>query len=114
MSERGWWYRATTEERLAQIDGAIELGMTAPQAALNCGCLYDQRYSGNRLGSGSLLRSFAASHGRSFSGSKFANREANGMTVRNGRSMSIKRARLEASREAYFEGQEVDFWNPTS
>lgn len=51
----GWWYRASKEQRLAQMDGAIECGMTAPQFAMVVGCL--TRHT--------ILR-FAHDHGRHF------------------------------------------------
>lgn len=33
-----WWSRATTSRKLAQIDGGIEIGMTAEQIAICSGC----------------------------------------------------------------------------
>lgn len=32
-----WWSRASSEQKLAQIDGGIELGMSSRQIALNVG-----------------------------------------------------------------------------
>lgn len=56
-----WWARATTEQRLAQIDGGISLGMTARQIALNCGTQRDNLYAfGRRRG-----RTFPATAGDS-------------------------------------------------
>lgn len=52
---KGWWYHATDEQRLAQIDGAIECGMTQAQVAINCGA--------NSQGAISM---FTSRHGRSF------------------------------------------------
>lgn len=34
-SKISWWSRASTEQKLAQIDGGIECGMTAKQIAKN-------------------------------------------------------------------------------
>lgn len=110
MSRPGWWYRATNEERLAQIDGGIELGMTASQVALNCGCLYEQNYTnGSTLGSGSLVNHFALNHGRSFPASN-KKTSRNGTVMYRGRLMSRKQAIIEAEKDAYFTGQTVDFW----
>lgn len=62
--EKGWWYSATTEQRLAQIDGGIECGMTAKQVAMNCGArLYE-----NATRVSSPVIKFAGYHGRKFKG----------------------------------------------
>lgn len=37
MAREGWWYRASEAERLAQIDGAIELGISYAVLAFNVG-----------------------------------------------------------------------------
>ena len=50
-----FWSKASTEQRLAQIDGAIELGMTSKQVAKNCGVHYQ------------VLLDFARQNGRHFS-----------------------------------------------
>lgn len=63
-ADKGWWYRATDAERLAQIDAGIALGMTAKQIAMNCQC---EIYAGSE---GSRIKAFAYANGRSF------NREA--------------------------------------
>lgn len=60
MSE-GWWYRASTEQKLAQVDGGIECGLTARQIALFSGI--DPDKSGP---SGNTVRAFALFHGRRF------------------------------------------------
>lgn len=62
-----WWYRASREEKLAQVKAGIELGMTSKQVAMNCGCYYDQAF-GNDGGDqgGSLVGSFARYHGTPF------------------------------------------------
>lgn len=36
-SKISWWSRASTEQKLAQIDGGIELGMSGRHIALNVG-----------------------------------------------------------------------------
>lgn len=51
-----WWKRATEEQRLAQIDGGIECGMTIRQIAMNCGA------TTNAVGA------YGRSHGRTFTG----------------------------------------------
>jgi hypothetical protein len=50
-----FWRKATVEQKLAQIDGAIELGMTSVQCARNCGASTDM-----------AVRNFAGRHGRNF------------------------------------------------
>lgn len=56
---KGWWYGASVEQRLAQVDGGIECGMTAKQIAMNCGAgIYHERDSG--------VSAFARKHGRYF------------------------------------------------
>ncbi|MFD1944706.1 hypothetical protein [Paradevosia shaoguanensis] len=82
----GWWYRANTEQRLAQIDGGIELGMTARQIALA---------SGGHPGS---VAFFANQHGRSLGQSK-----STAGVRRNGQ------RKHDAAN--YFGGRKVDFWN---
>ena len=37
QTREGWWYHASQEEKLAQIDAAISLGLTAAVVARNCG-----------------------------------------------------------------------------
>lgn len=50
-----FWSKASTEQKLAQIDGAIALGLTSKQCGMNCGAAdFNIRY-------------FAAKHGRTFS-----------------------------------------------
>lgn len=39
MTERnGWWYRATTKQRIEQIEGAIDAGLTYIECALFVRC----------------------------------------------------------------------------
>ncbi len=59
-----WWERATTRQRLAQIDGGIECGMSSGQVAKNCGApIYTN---------GNAVLSCAQQHGRSFPNIKTA------------------------------------------
>lgn len=53
-----FWNTATREEKLAQIDGGIECGMTARQVAMCLGA--PEKYDGI------AVRSFARMNGRSF------------------------------------------------
>lgn len=85
----GWWDRATNAERLAQIDGGIELGMMPRHVAWNLGVRY------------LTLVQFAHKHGRKFA-----------YTVR-GVYHDRRAARVrpvQVSRAAYFSGEPVDFW----
>lgn len=50
-----WWSRASTEQKLAQIDGGIECGMTAKQIARVL-----------RVDAVSTVSAFAGRHGRHF------------------------------------------------
>lgn len=54
-----WWERASTEERLAQIDGGIAVGMSVKQISLNCGA---KIYTNGR----SEVLYFGHLHGRKF------------------------------------------------
>lgn len=53
-----FWSNATTEQRLAQIDGGIELLMTSSQIAKNCGTTSHQ------------IKYFSYAHGRKFVASR--------------------------------------------
>lgn len=59
--KKGWWYRATKAQRLAQLDGGIECGMSAPQIAMNCGCLTTQKAH-----RGKVVSHFATHNSRKF------------------------------------------------
>jgi len=59
-TKQGWWYSATQEQKLAQIDGGIECGMTAREIALNCGASLGVNDRGGTIGA------FAFLHGRNF------------------------------------------------
>lgn len=80
-----WWHRATPAQRLAQIDGGIECGMTVNQVALASG-----------IGRGALMN-FAVRNERSFPkrGSTHALRRSGG---------------IRTDRAAYLRGDHVDFW----
>ena len=54
----GWWYRASQPQKLAQIDGGIQLGMTAKQVAMLSGVAGDHAHA--------IVNNFALRHGRSF------------------------------------------------
>ena len=98
----GWWYRASTEERLAQIDAGIELGMTAKQVAMNCGCLYE---SASVASGGQLVTQLARRNGRRFP-EKYSD------VVRNTKISRTKTRpkRLAEAKGAYLAGEPVDFW----
>lgn len=103
---KGWWYRASTEQRLAQIDAGIELGMTAAQVAMNCGAAF---YSDGK----SHVHVFARDHGRKFRNSQ----EERALQIeqrkeverlRRLRSRPVAKSQL---RNAYLSGEVVDFWS---
>lgn len=97
----GWWYSATAAEKLAQIDAAIELGMTGVQCANNCGAIPD------------TLRSFAADHGRHFDANAYSKGKRSGRIVRweDGQAVRRRGAPLADAKKAYDCGEPVDFWS---
>lgn len=106
--EKGWWYRATQEQKLAQIDAAIELGMTAKQVAMNCGCYISDRHTST------IVDAFARYHGRRFAGETTARNHPKSAIV--GRDLSGKPVRryqreLSQAKEAFLSGEPVDFWS---
>ncbi|MDO9417000.1 hypothetical protein [Pararhizobium sp.] len=80
-----WWNRASTEERLKQIDAGIELRMTARQIAMN---LRVSPYDANPKQS--PIDSFAKYHGRRFRGD--LPNVARRARVENGKASLVKRA----------------------
>jgi len=88
-----WWSRSTTDERLAQIDGGIELGMPARLVAFNCGTV---RHT---------LHSFAMRYGRSFP--QDMGHDSQKLTQDIMRNGSVATRRLG---EAYLSGEPVDMW----
>lgn len=104
QTRAGWWYRASQEEKLAQIDGCIELGMTAAQCAMNCGCFYE--VSG-WMRAGMVVSSFAAYHGRSFpmTEDKEVGRR------KKLRRLNRRRFDLRDAKQSYLAGEPVDFWS---
>lgn len=56
-----FWESATTEQKLAQIDGGIECGMTTEQIAVNCGVSPTDKNPASRV-----VAWFAINHGRKF------------------------------------------------
>ena len=83
----GWWYRATDEQRIAQIMGGIECDMTGAQIA----AVSDARW-------GRTVLDFAKLHGISFG-------------TRKGVASRVRRARIQSARAAYDRGEEVNFWS---
>lgn len=85
MVREGWWYRASEAERLAQIDSAIELGISYAVLALNVGA------------SPHTVMNFAKSHRRDRDRFNAGDRAW------------LTRARREAEdrRRAYFAGESV-------
>lgn len=87
LNPNAWWYRASDEQRLAQIDAAIEIGVTMAFVAVNCGA--------HRPGS---VGDFAVAHGRYFRVLGSANHGQG------------RRAARTSARAAYFRGEAVDLW----
>lgn len=88
MTKSEWWYSASQAQKLAQIDGGLECGMTATQVAMVSGTV-----SGT-------VQGFAQKHDRSFpvNTGKYV---AAGHKTRRGN---------HASKAAYLRGDAVDFW----
>jgi len=107
MKRESWWYSASNEDRLAQIDGAIELGMTAKQCAMNCGCYELQ----SKRASNGPVADFALNHGRHFHGDSAAKGKYAGIAWRNGRRVSRRIAKVEDAKQAYLSGEPVDMWS---
>lgn len=85
--ELSWWDKATTEQKLAQIDGGIECGMTARQVAMASRANFH------------AVRHFAAIHGRHFPNDE------------NGKRPSDKRRQsMTRDRNAYMRGERVNLW----
>jgi hypothetical protein len=55
-----FWQTATTEQKLAQIDGGIECGLNAKQVGMNCGTDHKR------------VLYFAINHGRHFLANNFS------------------------------------------
>lgn len=88
----GWWYRASREDKLAQVDGAIALGLTASVVAKNCGASKDAIFK------------FAHWHGRRFAEAAEV-RRVERPRFRNLTPSEQKRL----LGEAYFSGEPVNF-----
>jgi len=56
MKKPSWWSRASQEQKLAQIDGGIECGVSAKHIAMNVGA------------SVSAIHEYGRRHGRKFNG----------------------------------------------
>lgn len=80
-----WWPRASQSQRLAQLDGGIEVGLTAPQMAMVLG--------GNPNG----IRQFAWLHGRKI-----------GRGGNNARLAAVQD--LYRAKRAFIRGEYVDFF----
>jgi len=91
---KGWWYRASIEQRLAQIDGGVECGLTARQVAMVSGVDMDRHPA-------QVVASFAIKHGRHFPNGRFSGVQKTGLRIG-----GIKR-----DRSQYLRGNNVDFWN---
>ena len=90
LTKSSWWHNATTEQRLAQIDGGLECGMTLAQVGMASGT------------TANAIHYFASAHNRRFPAK--------------GRSTSAGRDRVAANmrdRAAYFSGRPADFWGNT-
>ena len=57
MNPEGWWHRASTEQRLRQLDAGIELGLSSRAIAVCSGL--DAAHE-----SGAKVREFSRRHGR--------------------------------------------------
>lgn len=104
MIRTGWWYRATQAEKLAQIDGCIEVGMTAKQCAMNVGTYEDE---GSDADGRQRILAFATYHGRTFSEDEYKLDNKAAKVSRYHR----KRANFSAAKQSYLAGEPVDFWS---
>lgn len=94
-----FWSTATVEQKLAQIDAGIELGMATAVVAKNLGC---HRHT---------LYFFARQHGRRFPAGTCGLRTVNnGAAYIDFERVSRIRARSEEAKQAYFSGEQVDMW----
>lgn len=90
-----WWHRASTEQKLAQIDGGIECGMTARQVGLA---------SGRGLNvAGWAVASVARRHGRAFPDVGKGNERV--------RAGIKRRGDIGRDRRAFLAGDRVDFFS---
>lgn len=84
-----WWSNASAEQRLAQIDGGIECGLSAREIA-----------GFSRLTDGvDVIRTFARRHDR-----RCANQ-------RNAAIGTERRLAAVRARRAFIAGEAIDFWN---
>ena len=88
-TETSWWQNATTEQRLAQIDGGLECGMTSGQVAVA------SRTSAHNI------RQMAVRYGRHFPS---IGKQTTGHRLRKIAS---------DSRRAYLRGEPIDLWGNT-
>lgn len=92
MATSNWWHVATTEQKLAQITGGIECGMTAQQIAM---C------SGARVANVSMFAVRRSIH--------FPNEYA-----LRGKKTAATRWSGNSARKSYLAGEPVDLWADTS
>lgn len=85
-ADQGWWYRATDEQRIAQIKGGVDCGMSAPQIAVCVGA-----------NSGRTITDFASRHS---------------IKLANPRGLAAKRQwAAHHLRKAYLSGEPIDAWS---
>ena len=83
-----WWKSATTEQRIAQVKGAIEIGLTQRETALLLGC------------GKSNIAAFASKHKLSFGGRSSAY-EKMGVVAKEVRAHSYRKLNAERYRDGY-------------
>ena len=81
-----WWEKANTEQKLAQLDSGIGLGMTAAAVAIASGTTV------------SAVQQFAYNHERRF-------RPSTGYSASHRRYNGMRR-----TRKAYLDGERMDLW----
>lgn len=90
-----WWHRATVEQRLAQIDGGIECGLSAREVAIASGLLPEQ---------GSTVSVLASKHKRRFPAENIDRRFEG----------HRRRGAVGRARRAFLNGEPVDLWGNSS
>lgn len=92
MTTNNWWHSATTEQRLAQIDGGIECGLTSRQIAIASGLDESEAVA---------VRWFANNHLRNIPHKTRFN---------SGRRQYPSRRLSATDRAAYLRGEPVNLW----
>lgn len=85
-----WWSKASEAQKLAQIDGGIECGLSAREVAIASGLRGDQHGAVNYV---------ARSNGRHFSSGD-----------KNNRASIRRRGDVGRARRAFLSGDRVDLW----